>query len=445
MLTVIKAFLEIVTCISLIFLPLPERQCNPEFNGTFIQSWMSSSWDDERWQKEFDVMEQAGIEYLIIQDIASKSTDGSWTLYYNSALPVFDNADRSGSDVIEAALKNSRGHNIKIFVGLGLFDNWWTTAGFGDEYSDFCDISSDMIKEIHQKYGDRYSDAFYGWYFTPEISNGPQMKLSTVQIAKGINRIIDAINETDSDRPLLLSPFYTQFGANPSIESAKLTWAAFIKAVNFRPQDILCPQDAVGAGWTLEENLINVWRMYSQAVKLSEKDIHLWANCENFTSYNADSVISGWITPFPSENRHYVTATLDRFCRQMDIASRYVENIITFSYNHYYSPEYVDPMFHNTYLDYIENGHVLESEAPSVPTDFCATPSDNGTQLRWEPSSDNFGVAYYRICKNGNFLVRIEYFEDTEFTDPDYTAGAVYTITAYDAAGNASADVEITA
>lgn len=155
MLTVIKAFLEIVTCISLIFFPLPERQCNPEFNGTFIQSWMSSSWDDERWQKEFDVMEQAGIEYLIIQDIASKSTDGSWTLYYNSALPVFDNADRSGSDVIEAALKNSRGHNIKIFVGLGLFDNWWTTAGFGDEYSDFCDISSDMIKEIHQKYGDR--------------------------------------------------------------------------------------------------------------------------------------------------------------------------------------------------------------------------------------------------------------------------------------------------
>ena len=113
MLTVIKAFWEIVTCISLIFFPLPECQCNPEFNGTFIQSWMSSSWDDERWQKEFDVMEQAGIEYLIIQDIASKSTDGSWTLYYNSALPVFDNADRSGSDVIEAALKNS--HTLPMY------------------------------------------------------------------------------------------------------------------------------------------------------------------------------------------------------------------------------------------------------------------------------------------------------------------------------------------
>ena len=29
----------------------PEQKCNPEFNGTFLQSWMSSSWDEERWEK----------------------------------------------------------------------------------------------------------------------------------------------------------------------------------------------------------------------------------------------------------------------------------------------------------------------------------------------------------------------------------------------------------
>jgi len=54
--------------------------------------------------------------------------------------------------------------------------------------------------------------------------------------------------------------------------------------VNFREHDIFCPQDAVGAGWTIEENLVNVWRMYSDAVKLSGKSIRLWANVENFTS-----------------------------------------------------------------------------------------------------------------------------------------------------------------
>ena len=45
----------------------PERRCNPEFNGTFIQSWMSGSWDDERWQTEIENMQNAGIEYLIVE------------------------------------------------------------------------------------------------------------------------------------------------------------------------------------------------------------------------------------------------------------------------------------------------------------------------------------------------------------------------------------------
>ena len=39
-----------------------EKKCNPEFNGTYIQSWMSSSWDDERWQREVDNMKDEGIE-----------------------------------------------------------------------------------------------------------------------------------------------------------------------------------------------------------------------------------------------------------------------------------------------------------------------------------------------------------------------------------------------
>ena len=443
MATIVKTICEIITCIALIICPLPERKCEPEFNGTFIQSWMSSSWDDDRWQEEFELMKEAGIEYLIIQDVASKSADGSWSLYYDSDLDVLSNAQESSTDVIETALKNSFGYNIKIFVGLGLFDNWWTSAGFGNEYSDFCGVCAKMIKEIHQKYTAISPDNFYGWYFTPEINNGPLMKLSSSKLAKGINEIIAAINETDKSRPLLLSPFFTQFGAVPSLEGAKLTWASFIKKVDFRSHDILCPQDAVGAGWTLEENLINVWRMYSQAVKLSGKDIRLWANCENFTSYNPDNWQSGLMTPYPSENTQSVTATLDRFTWQMDIASRYAENIICFSYNHYYSPAYVDPMFHDTYLDYIANGHVLESKAPTAPTNFKAETTDESVTLSWAPSTDNFGVAYYRLCKEGKFLGRVEYFEDTEYTDSNPSKNAVYTITAYDAAGNASSTVEI--
>ena len=215
--------------------------------------------------------------------------------------------------------------------------------------------------------------------------------------------------------------------------------------MNFREQDIFCPQDAVGAGWTIEENLVNVWRMYSDAVKLSGKKIHLWANVENFTSAVAKSNTTGITTPLATENTQDVTATLDRLVKQMDIASRYAENIITFSYNHYYSPVYVNPMFHNTYVDYLKNGHVLESEAPTAPTALTfSVDGDGNAVLSWQASTDNFGVAYYRICADGKFLARCEYNEDTVTVIKSAQSGTVYGITAYDAAGNASQTAEIT-
>ncbi len=443
MATVLRSILRIITCIALIICPLPERRCEPKFNGTFLQSWMSSSWDDARWQDEIDVMEESGIEYLIIQDVANKSSDGDWSIYYDSELDVFRDASRS-ADVIDAALRNCEGSDVKVMIGMGLFDNWWSKSGFGDEYSELCSVCADMIEEIHAKYISKYPSSFYGWYFTPEMSNGPLVKLSSCNIAKGINTVIDAIERTDADAPLLLSPYFSQFGANPGIESAKLFWASFLKQVNFRSQDIFCPQDAVGAGWVLEENLINVWRMYSDAVRLSGKDIHLWANCENFTSARIKSLTSGLITPFPTENTEDVTATLDRFVRQMDIASRYAENIITFSYNHYYSPAYVDPMFHETYLDYVRNGYVLESEAPTAPNGLSLSADGGGNvTLSWQASSDNFGVAYYRICADGEFAARCEYWQDTSLELDNPEQGVKYTVTAFDAAGNASAAAEI--
>ena len=99
-----------------------ERKCNPEFNGTFLQSWMSGSWDDDRWQTEIENMKEAGIEYLILQDVANKGSEalgGEWNVYYDSELPVFEDA-AFGGNVIEAALRNCEGSGIKVFIGLAM-------------------------------------------------------------------------------------------------------------------------------------------------------------------------------------------------------------------------------------------------------------------------------------------------------------------------------------
>lgn len=422
----------------------PEQKCDPKFNGTFLQSWLSSTWDDERWQTEIEHMKNAGIEYLIIQDVANKAADDSWAIYYDSELDVFENATVY-PDVIDAALRNCNGTGIKVFIGLAMFDDFWVEGAITGQYSEICCVAADMVKEIHKNYAAEYPDSFYGWYFTPELNNVLTCQININGIAKGINRIIDSINETDESKPLLLSPFFAEYLANgPVMTLANLV--RILNSVNFRDGDIFAPQDAVGAIWTSEENLEKTWKMYAAAVEAADADLKLWANCENFNIAIADSPLGGILSRPATENTQYVTATLDRFVWQMEIASHYAENIITFSYNHYFSPEAVNPIYVETYFDYIENSFKLESEAPSETKNFTKSADDSGITLIWDDSTDNFGIAYYRIEKNGEFLTRIEHcFGEAEnvFVDSQGTANDIYTIVAYDAAGNVSPEAAV--
>ena len=421
-----------------------EKKCNAEFNGTFLQSWMSSSWDDERWQTEIDNMLDAGIEYLILQDVANKSTEasgGTWTVYYDSQLDCFTDA-AFGGDVIEAALRNCEGSGIKVFVGLAMFDDFWLQGAITSQYNEMCTVAAEMTKEIYGRYYENYSDTFYGWYFTPEINNVITCQVNIKGQAEGLNKIIESIDTLNSDMPLLLSPFYAQYlAAGPVLTLSNLV--RFFDYTNFRDGDIFAVQDAVGAKWVREDDLEMTWKMYSEAVRSCDADVKLWANCENFSLAFADTALDGIFTRPATENTVSVTETLDRFVWQMDIASKYAENIITFSYNHYYSPDYVNPGFIETYYDYLENGYTLESEAPAAPGNFSIAETDEGTLLTWDAAEDNIGIAYYRIEKDGKFLARIDMvygWEELAFTDAGLTGE--YTITAFDCAGNASEAVK---
>ncbi len=418
----------------------PEQECNPEFSGTFIQSWMSSSWDDERWQTEIEYMKRAGIEYLILQDVANKSTDNVWSIYYESNLIAFENAVQY-SDVIENALRNCKGSGIKVFIGLAMFDDFWTEGAITKQYSEMCNIAAEMVEEIYTNYYSEYSDCFYGWYFTPEFNNILTCQINVNGLCNGLNVIIDSINKTNESLPLILSPFYAEYLANgPIITLSNLV--RMLNKINFRNGDIFAPQDAVGALWTSEDNLEKTWKMYSAAVKSANADIRLWANCENFTLSFPDTVLDGILTRPATENTSSITSTLDRFVWQMEIASKYAENIIIFSYNHYFSPALVNSAFMETYYDYLKNGYVLEKNAPSPVKNITETETDNGIYLEWEPADDDFGIAYYRIEKNGKFLSRIELCFDadaeTSYFDTSGIINDVYSVVAVDAAGNVS-------
>jgi chitodextrinase len=79
-----------------------------------------------------------------------------------------------------------------------------------------------------------------------------------------------------------------------------------------------------------------------------------------------------------------------------------------------------------------------DTSPPTVPTGLTATPVVSGVSLSWTASTDDQGVAGYRIYRNGSLVVTSQ---ATSYLDSGLSPQTTYTysVSAYDAAGNVSA------
>jgi len=95
-----------------------------------------------------------------------------------------------------------------------------------------------------------------------------------------------------------------------------------------------------------------------------------------------------------------------------------------------------------TILVNIQNGTgtgTTDTTSPSTPTGVTGTAvSSTQINLSWSPSTDNVGVAGYRVFRSG---IQAGAVTGTSFADTNLSASTayVYTVAAYDAAGNVSA------
>jgi poly(hydroxyalkanoate) depolymerase family esterase len=86
-----------------------------------------------------------------------------------------------------------------------------------------------------------------------------------------------------------------------------------------------------------------------------------------------------------------------------------------------------------------QGGSGGDTTAPSVPSNLAVTGvTSSSASLSWSASTDNVGVAGYRVFRNG---VQVGTAAGTAFTDSGLSASTQYTykVAAYDAAGNVSA------
>ena len=81
----------------------------------------------------------------------------------------------------------------------------------------------------------------------------------------------------------------------------------------------------------------------------------------------------------------------------------------------------------------------IDTVPPSAPTNPSANAADaTHIALTWSPSTDNVGVAGYRVRRDGALIGETN---STDFTDSELAEATTYTYSmiAFDAAGNASA------
>jgi hypothetical protein len=391
----------------------------PVADGSFIQSWFCYSWSEERWQKEFEILQEAGMHYLVLQS-TSQSTIGEPTVtYYQSSLPnTTPFYGLNGEDMIEKCLKVAQQMGIKVFIGLSFNDKWWEEHGGDAEWLyEQMEFDNSMCDELWDKFKTKYPDAFYGWYWSYEASN---VAFSTAtqqdELAKAMNIQLDHLAAVNKKLPFMWAPFMNS--AFNSAEENAAMWQNVFDKLHITDGDIFCPQDCVGAGGLKIDEVVHWFSLLREAVD-TRPGLLFWSDVEIFTS-------------------NYGIAPVKRFVNQLEIEQPYVENYLTFAYSHYYSPLVVDPGYHKTYVDYVNTG-ILDNSAPSVPGNYTAVLKfKESIELTWTPSTDNVALAGYYIYRNGSRISTIS--SDTVFVDGGLSSNTEYTykINAFDYAGNNS-------
>lgn len=425
--------------------------------GSFLQSWLVRDWSQQRWEEELSGMEEAGMEYLIIQSVADVAykTDGSaygqdYSRYpkdyavsmYPSQLPALSGTN-NGIDSLDRCLSAAQAHGIKVFLGP-VSDNRWWLFGWGmpnapagvtnlakDSYfaawvRENAELTDSVMEEISAKYSAKYGDTLAGWYYYNEIWNidvacaGTDGGVYADILSDSMNRMIGKINELDSSKKFMLSPFYNTTLCN-AVQYGNM-WEAVIKKTDFRPGDIFAPQDSIGGyPQNVENGALEEWTKELHRALLANPNVSFWSNNEIFTDGGG-------------------VALLDRYIRQLEITSQYAEHNICFSWNHYYSPKQVNAGYNKTYLDYLANGE-LDSQPPAKPV-----LSKSGYTVQISGASDNIGVCGYYIYQGSMSTQPATIVCDAAGLPSSYspyTSGTYYVV-AFDFANNKSEAATIT-
>ena len=426
--------------------------------GTFIQPWLYMKYTDEQFVSELTALKEAGIEYLVMGDVAYRESDEkSWTVYYDNAIEGVE----TGQNNLDRLFYFCEAVGIKLYLGLGNNAAWWqrdlSKAEDSDKLNKDIDFSIQLAENLYDTYKVRYGETFYGFYWVYEIwnhfswNNAASREKYADNLSNAFNKLIHKLNEIDEQMPLMFSPFSSASLFTASIKNTQKFYELFISKNDFRCIDILCPMDNVGGG-SLNVNTVENWhKMYYESVNNSGNKLILMANCESFIQPKNNR-----LNYSKTDFNYWEPAPVKRFIRQLEIAGKYVQGIFSFSLPHYYSDLNNPPSYLNLFKDYCINA-VQDTILPTPPAEVVFETiiyrEESCLKISWLGVSDNNGVAKVSVYKNNRLvdyrlpnIWALSYNTDFEnyILDFKFSQGDIYTIRVTDCWGNECKAVEFT-
>lgn len=212
------------------------------------------------------------------------------------------------SDILQQASSK----NIKVYVGLGYFTDWWNCTPYY-QITDYtiAQLSPALDAMIGVINSSPYASAFAGWYLPDEPALANPAAGDFAAITTHYTKLAQFL-KSKSDKPLLISPYlYTAPGIQPlSAQQVATRLSGFSTATGI---DLYAIQDSVGTGakdvgWGREQSVGDYYYYASQAIGRD----HLWSVNELFNYGSNESSGHGGA---------YLPASIQRINRQLSLAS----------------------------------------------------------------------------------------------------------------------------
>jgi chitodextrinase len=383
----------------------------PMLSGSFIQPQLADSWTNTEWEAEFENMQEVGIEHLILQWTANGNDNSA---VYPTTVSGF--TQNTAGDVVEKSLQMGDKYKMDIYIGLQLDHDWFVHYANNATWLDNqAAIAVDLVEDIWDQYGSY--DSFKGWYLSFEVDNWNMLTATEWQrMVDFYEEVTDAIHTVSPGLPIMISPFYNVSGGQTPVQWQTM-WEYILARTDI---DIIALQDGVGAGHAATSDLGSWFAATLAAIDNVSSTTELWADTETF-------------------NLDFQPMDLQLVLDDMLAVEDYVTNYTSFSFNHYMSPQQVNPLYFTTYRDYVQSG-IMDATAPTAPASLTATAAGSMTiNLSWTASTDATGVVGYEVYRD-NELVYKGYSNATSYSDSQLEPSTSYSykVSAFDAAGNIS-------